>query len=555
MTNKHTAFLAILSIFILASCSREQSTSTGWDYNNRKQGGFEKMDKAEQIPGPGLMFVEGGRLTMGRVEEDVMYDWNNISKTVTVSSFYIDQTEVRNMDYVEYLHWLKRHYVNENSPFFTQTARPEIYTKALPDSLVWRDKLGENEMFLNNYLRNPAYREYPVVGVSWEQANDYCIWRTDRVNERILINAGLLMEVTHPDREGVEVAFTTDGYLHGSEDYLANFVTEKQKDRIRNIKASKSDDEGRYTNMEDGLLLPNYRLPTEAEWEHAALGYIGNNIGENHDNRKIYPWNGSGLRNDTKKNQGQIMANFKRGRGDNMGVAGSLNDEADITAPVRSYWPNDYGLFNMAGNVSEWVADVYRPITEQTTTADHRPFRGNVYKTPQIDQDAGPGENPYIIDEQGHIKDTLVKSSDNIYRRNYKKANNINFLDGDIESQMDTKWNSDTTEKSILDQEAVKIDKWNQTADKYEDNAFTSNSNEMYDYGNTTLISDRTRVYKGGSWKDRAYWLNPGTRRFLDQSQSTDCIGFRCAMDRVGPSKSELKQNQRIEVDYSKAKQ
>ena len=555
MTNKHTAFLAILSIFILSSCSREQSTSTGWDYNNRKQGGFEKMDKAEQIPGPGLMFVEGGRLTMGRVEEDVMYDWNNISKTVTVSSFYIDQTEVRNMDYVEYLHWLKRHYVNENSPFFTGTARPEIYTKALPDSLVWRDKLGENEMFLNNYLRHPAYREYPVVGVSWEQANDYCIWRTDRVNERILINAGLLMEVTHPDREGVEVAFTTDGYLHGSEDYLANFVTEKQKDRIRNITALKSDDEGRYTNMEDGLLLPNYRLPTEAEWEHAALGYIGNNIGENHDNRKIYPWNGSGLRNDTKKNQGQIMANFKRGRGDNMGVAGSLNDDADITAPVRSYWPNDYGLFNMAGNVSEWVADVYRPITEQTTTADHRPFRGNVYKTPQIDQDAGPGENPYIIDEQGHIKDTLVKSSDNIYRRNYKKANNINFLDGDIESQMDTKWNSDTTEKSSQDTENVKIDKINNNTTKYKDTTFASNSNEMYDYGNTTLISDRTRVYKGGSWKDRAYWLNPGTRRFLDQSQSTDCIGFRCAMDRVGPSKSELKQNQRIEVDYSKAKQ
>ena len=80
------------------------------------------------------------------------------------------------------------------------------------------------------------------------------------------------------------------------------------------------------------------------------------------------------------------------------------------------------------------------------------------------------------------------------------------------------------------------------------------NSNEMYDYGNTTLISDKSRVYKGGSWKDRAYWLSPGTRRFLDQSQSTDCIGFRCAMDRIGHSESELKQNQRIEVDYSKSK-
>ena len=121
-----------------------------------------------------------------------------------------------------------------------------------------------------------------------------------------------------------------------------------------------------------------------------------------------------------------------------MGVAGSLNDDSDITAPVRSYWPNDYGLYNMAGNVSEWVADVYRPITEQTTTADHRPFRGNVYKTHQINKDASPGENPYIINEQGHIQDTLVSVSDNIYRRNYKKANNINFLDGDIESQMDS---------------------------------------------------------------------------------------------------------------------
>ena len=50
----------------------------------------------------------------------------------------------------------------------------------------------------------------------------------------------------------------------------------------------------------------------------------------------------------------------------------------------------------------------------------------------------------------------------------------------------------------------------------------------------SSLINDDTRVLKGGSWKDRAYWLNPGTRRFLDQTLSSDCIGFRCAMDRVG---------------------
>ena len=56
----------------------------------------------------------------------------------------------------------------------------------------------------------------------------------------------------------------------------------------------------------------------------------------------------------------------------------------------------------------------------------------------------------------------------------------------------------------------------------------------MYNTGNTTLIGNTTRVYKGGSWKDRAYWLSPGTRRYLEEDQSTDDIGFRCAMDRVG---------------------
>ena len=74
----------------------------------------------------------------------------------------------------------------------------------------------------------------------------------------------------------------------------------------------------------------------------------------------------------------------------------------------------------------------------------------------------------------------------------------------------------------------------------------------MYAYGESTLITDRTRVFKGGSWRDRAYWLNPGTRRFLDQDQSTDAIGFRCAMDRVGAPSSNLRENTRRGTDYSK---
>ena len=196
--------IALSSALILASCSSEKSTSTGWEYNNSNNGGFETNNLfQEQITGPGLLFVEGGSFTMGRVEQDVMYDWNNVPRKVTVSSFYLDETEVRNVDYLEYLHWIKRVYGQ---------SYPEVYKKSLPDTLVWRDKLGYNEPFVTQYLRHPAFKNHPVVGVSWTQANDYCIWRTDRVNERILINEGILKE----DPEQVDDnTFNTEAYLAG----------------------------------------------------------------------------------------------------------------------------------------------------------------------------------------------------------------------------------------------------------------------------------------------------------------------------------------------------
>jgi len=523
---------AIGSILILASCSRNQSSTTGWEYNNSKNGGYETNERfTEQVTGPGLTFVEGGSFTMGRVEQDVMYEWDNVPRKQTVSSFYLDVTEVRNIDYLEYLFWVNRVYGQ---------SYPEVYKKALPDTLVWRDKLGYNEPFVKQYLRHPAYKNYPVVGVSWQQATDYCAWRTDRVNERILIDNGILQEDMEQMDDNV---FTTQAYLAGQYEGII-----RRNPRNLTNQNYGSGEESRRIRMEDGLLLPNYRLPTEAEWEFAALGYIGNTQEENTNERKLYPWNGSSLRNGNPKNQGEIMANFKRGRGDNMGVAGNLNDNADITAPVRSYWPNDYGLYNMAGNVSEWVMDVYRPIIEQTTVSDHRSFRGNVYLTQKTDDDGFIAEK----DSLGRITMVPVDVQGNAYRRNYKKSDNINYLNGDIESQMGIDWNTFLEETTTSDTARVKIDKWNQKADQYKDNSQTGNSSEMYAYGESSLVTDRTRVFKGGSWKDRAYWLNPGTRRFLDQDQSTDAVGFRCAMDRVGAPISRAKENQRRGADYSK---
>jgi len=546
-TNK--LILIVSCAVILSSCSKTkksypESSTTGWEYNNSTNGGFEVNDNygfTEQQLGPGLVFIEGGSFTMGRVEQDVMYEWDNIPRRQTVSSFYMDEVEVRNIDYREYLFWLQRIYFSY----------PEVYKKALPDTLVWRDKLGYNEPLVNQYFRHPAYNEYPVVGVSWKQATDYCVWRTDRVNERILIEHCIIKENMD---QGDDDVFTTQAYLQGQ---YEGIIIDAPKNLTN--KNYGSGEETRIVKIEDGLLLPNYRLPTEAEWEFAALGYVGNTIDENTENRKIYPWSGSSLRSNERKSQGKIMANFKRGRGDNMGVAGNLNDMNDITAAVgTNFPPNDYGLYNMAGNVSEWVMDVYRPIIEQTTTADHKSFRGNVYQTQKTDGDGFVAEK----DSLGRIIMVDVDQKDNAYRRNYKKSDNINYLDGDIESQMGIDWNNFFNEDSIVDKANVEIDKWNQDARKYKDGS-TGNSNEMYAYGESSLVTDRTRVFKGGSWKDRAYWLNPGTRRFLDQDQATDAIGFRCAMDRLGASTSKAKDHQRIGykktkkfgTNYSKRKQ
>ena len=125
----NTLTILLSSLLILgSSCAKKKSSTTGWEYNNPKNGGFETNTKfQEQITGPGLLFVEGGSFTMGRVEQDVLYEWDNVPRRVTVASFYLDETEVRNVDYLEYLHWIKRAYAQ---------SYPEVYKKALPDTLV-----------------------------------------------------------------------------------------------------------------------------------------------------------------------------------------------------------------------------------------------------------------------------------------------------------------------------------------------------------------------------------------------------------------------------------
>lgn len=468
---------AITGLFLvgvlLSSCGKgEYDSATGWKLNDQEWGGYEKVDYKDSEIGPNLVQIPGGTFLMGQVDEDVMFGWDNVPRQQTVSSFYMDETEVSNYNYRLYTMWTKNTFGE---------SYPQVWKQSLPDTLVWREELAYNEPMVEEYFRHPAWNDYPVVGVSWEQAVEYSKWRSDRVNEAILIKKGILNPT--PDQKN-EDNFTTEAYLAGQYD----------GDVRKNMKDISTGGE-RKVNKSDGILLPEYRLPTEAEWEYAALALIGNMVNPENEiisDRKIYSWNGTGMRYQRRdKNQGKFLANFKRKSGDYMGVAGNLNDNAAFTAPVNQYYPNDFGLYNMAGNVSEWVLDVYRPMTSMTISDveqnDLNSFRGNIFTEIVTDENGIPVQK----DSLGRLKRRVVTEEDAAGRDNYDRGDVRDYLDGD--------------------QEYVE-----------------------YLYGNTTLVNDETRVIKGGSWADRAYWMAPGARRFMQQDRASKTVGFRCAMLKVG---------------------
>lgn len=472
MYNKTTVYylIVVITTIIFSSCSllnfggdeNKVSQTTGWKYGSEEYKTIENKRINSAInEGPGLVFIAGGTFVMGQQTEDLFYSWDSEKRRVTVSSYYIDKAEISNIQWREYVDWVNNIYPEGS----------EVRENVLPDTLVWREELGFNDPYIDTYFRMAAFNDFPVVGISWEQAEAFCRWRTDRVNEWILIENGFIM--FNPDQSEAD-HFTTEGYLDGSYQGVASGVEGVEK-----------------VTKSDGILLGEYRLPTEAEWEYAAIGILESSDGETLGEQKIYPWSGDQLRTtDARRGISPIQANFVRGRGDYKGFAGMPNDGYEITAPVKSYTPNDYGLYCMAGNVNEWVKDVYRP-TSSLDIEDFRPVRGNEFVYDR-------SEENIVIDKFGN----------RVYKNRINKSN---VKDGEYTTQISDDWTGEQAKQL-------------KTEDMYTAGEFGAR------------INDDMRVYKGGSWKDRAYWLSIGTRRFLKQTDSKCDIGFRCVMDFDGDS-------------------
>ena len=536
-----TLFLFSLSLLVSCNSARDNKSSlTGWNFNDPKYGSYIKGTsfQGQKVP-DGMVAVEGGSFTMGQVQDDVMFDWNTTPQQMHVRSFYLDEAEVTNSEYLLFLEVTKDVFPPEEEKY------KNIYTSLLPDTLVWRNSLGNTELLSESYLRHPAYSDYPVVGVSWIQAVQYCKWRTSAVNLKKLIDKGVLSNVLENDT--IRNFFDTDLYLEnpyklfdgdstvykrGLPDYKA-----RKKGAPRPAKGSFT---GRQVTSQDGILSQKFRLPTEVEWEYAAKATSGNREYNNIRGRKKYAWDGKFTRDKSKRYKGDQLANFKQRKGNYSGLAGWSEDGSDIPIKVKSYPPNAFGLYDMSGNVAEWVADVYRPIID-TEANDFNYFRGNIFTKklidsngdvvvigetgqPSIKYDTLPNGKIIPIEFPGEIKYVPVTKDDTFMRRNYNTANNLDKNDGDKFSNRlyDLEDEQRTNKSRMYNSPTIRKDEETGKVNQYDINK------------RSTLISNKTRVHKGGSWQDREYWLDPAQRRYLPEYMSTNYIGFRCATDVLG---------------------
>jgi sulfatase modifying factor 1 len=344
----------------------------------------------------GMSLIPGGSFTMGKQDQDVIGTMNAPTKTVSVSPYYMDETEITNNEYKEFVYWVRdsivRTRLGYQAEFAAMGAAPGA-NGALPSGGIQNYKFKDtltNSTPYQKYMYDNYYSLDTIQPLDWSEEliweqQDYpdidyvevmdslYISREEAVDGIVSFNTKFLKyryswfdrdnaarkggnrkdfvqtEVLniYPDTTAWVKDFNysyndpmhQDYFYHQSYgDYPVVGITWEQANAFCNWRTKKKNDY--LLGIKNGTQVPNFRLPTEAEWEYAARGGL---------EFATYPW-GTGS---TTSDRGCFLANFKPVRG-NYSVDGAL-----YTVEAKSFNANDYGLYNMAGNVSEWTSTAY----------------------------------------------------------------------------------------------------------------------------------------------------------------------------------------------------
>ena len=306
----------------------------------------------------GMVYVPSGTLHIGPSDQDVNSSLVQRAKSVSVAGFYMDQTEISNNEYRQFVEWVRdsiaHHLIGDEHLVENASGNEVINWKR---QIQWGDEevidaledmyYAESDRFWGKRLINPDVLNYEYSYIDYKDAakNEY-----RRRNGLPLKTRGELIKEesvnVYPDTlvwirdftYSYNEPMTRNYFWHPSYDnYPVVGVTWKQAHAFTIWRTKFMND---WREMLAELPVDNFRLPNEFEWEYASRG--GQPLNP-------YPWGGPYLRN----GKGCILANFKPGRGN------YPDDGGFYTVKVNSYWPNDFGLYNMAGNVAEWTADAF----------------------------------------------------------------------------------------------------------------------------------------------------------------------------------------------------
>lgn len=362
----------ILAVLIISSCS---------SYEGGELTGVQGRERYFEPDPFGMVFIPQGSFVMGINDQDVPWAQNNYSRTITVDPFWMDETEITNNEYRQFVYWVRdsimRRMLGEQLDDYI-IAEDQFGNPIDPPALNWDVKIDFGEEEVNEILSDIYYNEqerfYGKKEIDTRKLNFEYFWvdykqaanKSNRYNYATKAYEGY---VTNIDGEKVEIKdrsnfvirdmvnvypdtlcwiadftysfnepLTTRYFWHPAYDnYPVVGVSWKQATAFciwrTNLLNSALRAAGQYE-------VHDYRLPLESEWEYAARGGL---------EHSMYPWGGYYTRN----KQGCFLANFKPLRGN------YIDDGGSTTLAVGTYQPNEYGLYDMAGNVAEWTANAY----------------------------------------------------------------------------------------------------------------------------------------------------------------------------------------------------